>query len=76
MKDLKEVFNRVKGMEVMIVLTADKYLHLECGEKIACLKLKRLKMNRKSDRKIILNERRGSITNIFAASPYLGELIL
>lgn len=63
-------------MEVTVILSADKYLHLESGEKIACLKLKHLKLRRKGEKSILLNEKNRSITTLFSAPVYLGELIL
>lgn len=62
-------------MDVSVVLTVDKYLHLESGEKIACLKMKHLKLKKKGDRSIIINENNRSITSLFSVSPYLGELV-
>ena len=56
-----------------MVLTLDKYLHLEWGEKVASLKLRRLKLSRKGNT-IWLAERTRSITSLFSLSQPLGEL--
>jgi hypothetical protein len=61
-------------MKVNIVLTADKYLHLECGEKIASLRLKKLKLSKKGKYSILLAEKLRSITTLFAQPNNLGEI--
>lgn len=66
--------NKEESMKVKVVLTADKYLHLECGEKIASLRLKRLKLSKKGKVSIVLGEKLRNITTLFAPANNLGEL--
>lgn len=40
-------------MNVNVVLTVDKYLHVECGQEIASLKLKKVKLSRKGKKIIV-----------------------
>jgi len=59
-------------MKVNVVLTVDNYLHLECGEKIASLRLKRLKLAKKGKNNIAVSERLRSITSLFTPANNLG----
>jgi hypothetical protein len=61
-------------MKVNVVLTVDNYLHLECGEKIASLRLKRLKLSKKGKTSISITEKLRSITSLFTPANNLGEL--
>lgn len=59
---------KARGMKVSVVLTADSYLHLECGEKIACLRMKKLKLKKKGKRSILLMDNTRSLSSIFGGA--------
>jgi hypothetical protein len=43
----RQIGSSLADMNVTVILTVDRYLHLECGEQIASLKMRRLKLSRK-----------------------------
>ena len=60
-------------VDVSVVLTVDRYLHLECADKVGSLRLKDLKLRRKGKNGVIVNEQK-MVFGFLARPTTLGEL--